>query len=44
MITHDEEMAERTPRVIRLKDGEVSFDTMGEDGKAPPARKTEAAK
>ena len=44
MITHDEEMAERTPRVIRLKDGEVGFDTMGEDGKAPPARKTEAAK
>jgi len=27
MITHDEEMAERTPRVIRLKDGEISFDT-----------------
>ena len=27
MITHDEAMAERTPRVIRLKDGEVAFDT-----------------
>ncbi len=38
MITHDEEMAKRTPRVIRLKDGEVGFDTMGDEGKAPPAR------
>ena len=27
MITHDEQMAERTPRVIRLKDGEVAFDS-----------------
>tara|TARA_R110000850_G_scaffold22504_14_gene66659 strand:+ start:1737 stop:2495 length:759 start_codon:yes stop_codon:yes gene_type:complete len=27
MITHDEEMADRTPRVIRLKDGEIGFDT-----------------
>ncbi len=26
MITHDEKMAERTPRVIRLRDGEVVFD------------------
>ncbi|MEM9016128.1 MAG: ABC transporter ATP-binding protein [Verrucomicrobiota bacterium] len=27
MITHDEGMADRTPRVIRLKDGEIAFDT-----------------
>ena len=27
MITHDEEMAKRTPRVIRLKDGEIEYDT-----------------
>ncbi len=27
MITHDEAMADRTPRVIRLKDGEIAFDT-----------------
>ncbi len=27
MITHDEEMAKRTPRVIRLKDGEIGYDT-----------------
>lgn len=27
MITHDEGMAERTPRVLRLKDGEVAFDS-----------------
>jgi len=27
MITHDEAMAERTSRVIRLKDGEIAFDT-----------------
>lgn len=27
MITHDEGMAERTPRVIRLKDGEIALDT-----------------
>lgn len=26
MITHDEGMAERTPRVIRLKDGKIVFD------------------
>jgi len=30
MITHDEEMAERTSRVIRLKDGEVAFDSHNE--------------
>ena len=27
MITHDEGMADRTPRVIRLKDGEIAFDS-----------------
>tara|TARA_R110002096_G_scaffold23511_7_gene74831 strand:- start:757 stop:1515 length:759 start_codon:yes stop_codon:yes gene_type:complete len=27
MITHDEAMAERTSRVIRLKDGDIAFDT-----------------
>ena len=27
MITHDEGMAARTPRVIRLKDGEIAFDS-----------------
>ncbi|MCP5538775.1 MAG: ABC transporter ATP-binding protein [Akkermansiaceae bacterium] len=27
MITHDEKMAERTPRVIRLRDGEIVFDS-----------------
>ncbi|MEM9283605.1 MAG: ABC transporter ATP-binding protein [Verrucomicrobiota bacterium] len=27
MITHDEGMADRTPRVIRLKDGEIALDT-----------------
>ncbi|MBL9152149.1 MAG: ABC transporter ATP-binding protein [Verrucomicrobiales bacterium] len=27
MITHDEKMAERTPRVIRLRDGQVVFDS-----------------
>ncbi len=27
MITHDEKMADRTPRVIRLKDGEIVVDT-----------------
>lgn len=30
MITHDEGMADRTPRVIRLKDGDVHFDTYRE--------------
>lgn len=27
MITHDEAMADRTPRVLRLKDGEIAYDT-----------------
>ncbi|MCG8602625.1 MAG: ABC transporter ATP-binding protein [Verrucomicrobiales bacterium] len=27
MITHDEGMADRTPRVLRLKDGEIAYDT-----------------
>ena len=27
MITHDEKMADRTPRVIRLRDGEIEFDS-----------------
>lgn len=27
MITHDEGMADRTPRVIRLKDGELEYDS-----------------
>ena len=27
MITHDEGMADRTPRVIRLKDGQIAFDS-----------------
>ena len=27
MITHDEGMADRTPRVIRLRDGEIAFDS-----------------
>lgn len=27
MITHDEGMAKRTPRVIRLKDGEIAYDS-----------------
>jgi putative ABC transport system ATP-binding protein len=27
MITHDETMADRTSRVLRLKDGEIAFDT-----------------
>ena len=35
MITHDEKMAERTPRVIRLRDGRVVFDS-GDDI-IPPA-------
>ncbi|MCB1093058.1 MAG: ABC transporter ATP-binding protein [Verrucomicrobiae bacterium] len=29
MITHDEKMADRTPRVIRLKDGQIVFDSGG---------------
>lgn len=33
MITHDEGMANRTPRVIRLKDGLIEFDTYTEDSK-----------
>ncbi|MEO0416833.1 MAG: ABC transporter ATP-binding protein [Verrucomicrobiota bacterium] len=28
MITHDEGMAERTPRVIRLRDGKIIYDTL----------------
>ena len=31
MITHDESMARRTPRVIRLRDGLIEFDSLGED-------------
>ncbi len=33
MITHDEEMAERTPRVLRLKDGMVHYDSNNDGGK-----------
>jgi putative ABC transport system ATP-binding protein len=36
MITHDEKMAERTPRVIRLRDGRVVFDS-GDDIVTAPA-------
>jgi putative ABC transport system ATP-binding protein len=32
LITHDEAMAKRTSRVIRLKDGTVAFDSAGEGG------------
>ena len=28
LITHDEAMAERTSRTIRLRDGQVEFDSM----------------
>ncbi|HRQ89561.1 MAG TPA: ABC transporter ATP-binding protein, partial [Bacteroidia bacterium] len=31
LITHDEGMAKRTPRVIRLKDGAVAFDSRREE-------------
>lgn len=30
LITHDEEMAKRTSRVIRLKDGEIAYDSYNE--------------
>ncbi len=33
MITHDEAMADRTSRVIRLKDGDIAFDTYEEEAK-----------
>ena len=34
MITHDEGMAERTPRVIRLKDGLIHYDSNNEGVKS----------
>lgn len=45
MITHDEGMAKRTPRVIRLRDGLIEFDsdeTGGEDRGSADAKQSSA--